>query len=117
GGRRGGELAAHERPRLEALDQRGAEALRVGERRGIAGGEAVGPAPESVEDGATERVRRIAGGAAQLGGGVVARGLDDLSLHDLPSQDEWQQAFTALAQRACGAIDPEVQLRGRPRPG
>src|SRR5262249_2828733 len=111
------ERVANQRTRLEALDECRTEALRLRERRGVAGGEAVGPAPESVEDAATERVRRVAGGAAKLCRGVIARRFDDLPLHDLAPQDERQEPLAALAQRACGSIDPEVQLCGGPRSG
>src|SRR5262249_48856454 len=90
------ERVPHEGSRLEALDQGAAQPLGLGERCEIAGGEAIGPAPEAVEDGAPEGMRRIAGRATQLGRCVVARRLDDLALHYLAPQHERQEALAAL---------------------
>src|SRR6185503_12361448 len=53
--------------------------------------------------------------AAELGRRIVARGLHDLPLDDLPAEHEWHEPLAALVKRLRGAIEPPVQLDRRAR--
>src|SRR5690242_18981690 len=108
------EDVADERAGLEAFDQRGPQPFRLVERRGLPGGEPVREAAEAVEDDAAERMAGVRRGAAELGGGVVARRLDDLLLDDLPAEHERHEPASASAQRARRAVEPPVELVRRP---
>src|SRR5262249_18382242 len=110
-----GERVAHERTGLEALDQSASQALGLRERVGAAGRETPGEARDPAQGDASERMLRIAGGVRELGGGVVARGLDESALEELPSQDERHEALPALAQRTRRAVEPPVELLRRAR--
>src|SRR5262249_51522738 len=107
------ERVAHQRSCLEALQERRPEALGLGEGFGLARGEPVREATDGTEHQAAERMLGIVGRAAQLRSGIVARGLDDLPLHDLAPQYERDEPLAAGAKRACRAIEPPVELDRR----
>src|SRR5206468_3177381 len=112
-----GEHGADDRTGLDALEERATQPLGLCLRGGVAGGEPLGEATERCEHGSAEGMRRVACGAAQLGGGVVAGRLDDRALHDLAAEHEGQETLAGGVQRPGGAVEPPVQLRGRARPG
>ena len=118
------ELLAHpaehrpdDRPRLDALEERPTEALGLRLRVGVAGGEPLGEPAQRGQHRPAKRVLRIARGAPQLGGRVVAGRFHDRALHDFPAEHERQEALPGRVQRARGALEPPVELRGGARPG
>src|SRR5439155_8858148 len=111
------EHGADDGARLDALEERAAQPLGLRLRGGVAGGEPLGEATERCQHGSAEGMLRVARRAAQLRGGIVAGRLDDRALHHLAAEHEGQEPLAGSVQCPGGAIEPPVQLGGRPRPG
>jgi len=107
------EHVADERHRLEALEQRVAQLLRLPERLRIAVGDPAREAAHRVRDQRPQRMLRVVRRVPQLRGRVVARRLDDLPLHDLAPQEERHETLPFGAERARRALEPPLQLRAR----
>src|SRR5262249_28160639 len=83
-----GERVADERPGLEALEDRRAQALGHLECRSVAGRQARRPARDGVERRAAQRVIPVARRPAQLVGRGLARSEDETFADALATQQE-----------------------------
>ena len=109
---------AHERLRLEALEQGASQRARPDScASGSPAARRSAQRPSASSDARRSGWAWSCAALPELGGGVVARGFDELPLHDFATKDERHEALAARAQVSRRAVEPPVELGacGRPR--